>query len=48
MTALGLLICLAAVLVALHTGTYSDGGLRIFDGGCALALAIVGGSILSA
>lgn len=48
MAALGVLICLAAVLVALHTGTYSDGSLRIFDGSAAFALAIVGGSLVAA
>lgn len=48
MTALGLLICLAAVLVAMQTGTSDDGGYRIFDGGMAFALAIVGGSLLAA
>lgn len=47
MAALGLLICLAAVLVALHTGTSSDGGYRIFDGGMAFALAIVGGALVA-
>jgi hypothetical protein len=45
--ALGFLICLAAVLLAMHTGTYSDGGLRIFDGGAAFLLAVIGGSLVS-
>lgn len=43
----GLILILGAVLIALHTGTYSDGGLRIFDGGTSFALAIVGASLVA-
>jgi hypothetical protein len=47
MTALGFTLCLAAVLVALHTGASGDGGLRIFDGSVAFALAVAGGSLIA-
>lgn len=47
LAALGFAIILAAILIALHTGTSGDGGLRIFDGGVSFALALVGGSLVA-